>query len=633
MPCDGSQIFEDPIVARILNDNFISIKVDREERPDLDSIYMKAVVAMTGQGGWPLSVFLTPAGQPFFGGTYFPPERRANLPSFSDVLRGVIKAWDENRLNVLEVGDKIANYLKQSSDLNEDQPEVDFQTLEDAKKVLVSTYDWRFGGWGSAPKFPQPMAIEFLIRRATRGDESLLKVVNHALAAMSQGGMFDLVGGGFHRYSTDESWYVPHFEKMLYDNAQLSQVYLHAFCMTGNPTWRRICEDSLDFILRELSDPLGGFYSSLDADTDEGEGSYYQWTADEIRKSLHHPEDIDFIFAAYGISEQETEIIRQVLSDQQLSEKFSMPIEDVQLKVETINRRMLETRLTRARPSLDDKVIVSWNALTLQVFAEASAYLNRPDYLEVAIRNSRFLIDNLFSPSHLAHSWRKGHSQNLAFLDDYAALIIALLKLYQVNPDPLWFSTARKLAIIMQNQFADDRGGFYDTDRASDPLLVRPKEVQDNAIPSGNALASQALLYLAAFDDLPAWEAKARQMFSRIQETAKQYPTAFAYWLSAMDFAEGPLQQIALVTSAEGKDLSAFTDIIWSKYRPQTVVAIGSQTQSNEIPALLKDRGLTGNRTTAYVCENFACRMPTNSPEEFSSIVDSPSTRNLPISD
>jgi uncharacterized protein YyaL (SSP411 family) len=568
--------FEDVKIAQILNDHFISIKVDREERPDLDNIYMKAVTAMTGQGGWPLTVFLSSDARPFYGGTYFPPENRHNLPSFHDVLDGVINAWKDNRANVADVGQKITDYLVQSSLIAGNQLSIDDNLLQAASSSLGESYDWRFGGWGQAPKFPQPMAIEFLLRCATRGNDKALQVVDHVLTAMSQGGMYDVVGGGFHRYSTDENWYVPHFEKMLYDNAQLAQVYLHASLLAHNPTWREVCERCLDFIKNDLTGPEGGFYSSLDADSDGEEGRYYAWTSEELRLALDDPDDVKFFFSAHQVQEQDPFLIRRSLSDPQLSAKYSLSEEAVRSRLLGLYQRLSRMRRARPHPFVDDKVIVSWNALALQVFSEASCYYKRPDYLDIAIRNAHFILDNLYTRPPLLHSWRAGRTGPQAFLEDYASLIIALLTLYQADPDPVWFSSARKLADDMLRHFSDGQGGFFDTGDQAGITLVRPKEVQDNATPSGNALAANALLRLSAFSESQRWESKAIELFSTVQGASQQYPSAFSYWLSTIDFWTGPVQQIALLSTPGDLNMNDMIDVVWKEYRPRAILAIST---------------------------------------------------------
>ena len=618
--------FSDQKIAKILKDHFISIKVDREERPDLDNIYMKAAIAMNGQGGWPLNVFLTPDGSPFYVGTYFPPTRRGGMPAFSEILESIIAAWQNNPSQVSDIAQKMTAYLVQNSDIRIGEGEIDDQLSETALSNLSTNYDWRFGGWGSAPKFPQPMTIDFLLQLAVRGQEQAQNMAEHALDAMSQGGMYDVIGGGFHRYSTDQQWLVPHFEKMLYDNAQLALVYLHAYCMTRKKSYLSVCEATLDFIHRELTSPQGGFYSSLDADSIEGEGVYYLWTPEEIKAVLVEKNDIDLFFSAFGITSngnfQNKTIIRRARTNQQLSDQFGLTVDHLETKLSNIGVLLQKARQQRPGPSIDDKVLTSWNGLAMKAFAEASAYLGRPDYLQIARRNASFILDNLYNSKSLKRSWREGQTQDHVFLEDYASLIMALLTLFQVDGDVAWYRTAVSLSDEMLTHFSDADGGFFDTRDDANPILVRPKEIQDNVTPSGNAIASDALLHLAAFTENRGWEEKARQLFTRVQNAAKQYPTAFAYWLATIDFAKGPVQQVALLAPRDDPNTQDFIKIYWQEYRPKSIFARGIFPIKQDIPPLLNNRELINNQATAFVCENFTCRLPTTSSLQFKEMLE-----------
>ncbi len=439
--------FEDPEIARILNEDFVSIKVDREERPDLDGIYMDAVVALTGQGGWPMSLFLTPDGRPFYGGTYFPPTRRHGMPAFEEVLTSMANVWKEDRSNVLDVANQVMQRVMQSSEWSaQAQGEVSADELQQAAQQLIQSYDWRNGGWGQAPKFPQPMAIEFLLMQATRGDQKDLDVSVHALQAMNRGGMYDLVGGGFHRYSTDNLWRVPHFEKMLYDNAQLALAYLHAFLLTGKAGFRHTCERTLDFLRREMMDPAGGFYSSLDADLEGEEGKFYVWTLDQVQQALDNSEDTALAQQAFQVQAQGhfegANVLQKPASDEDLAHALDMPLETMWVRLDLLEQRLFAARSGRVRPSIDDKVLVSWNSLALRAFAEAARYLDRSDYLEVAQQNAAFLSSALHPEDRLLRSWRKGEARHSAYLEDYAALIVGLVALYQSDCDPRWYRQA-----------------------------------------------------------------------------------------------------------------------------------------------------------------------------------------------
>ena len=613
--------FEDPETAAIMNEHFVNIKVDREERPDLDSIYMQATTAMTGSGGWPMSVFLTPDLQPFYAGTYFPPVRRYNMPAFKDVLLNLATAWREDRQEIDRVGGQVLEHIKPVMKTSASGKEFTAQNLEIATKSLLDSYDWNNGGWGEAPKFPQPMAVEFLIRRTLAGmpaRDELLKVCTHALDAMSRGGLYDVVGGGFARYSVDASWKVPHFEKMLYDNAQLALAYLHGFLVTGNTAFRQVCEETLDFILREMIHPEGGFYSSLDADSEGEEGKFYVWTQEEIQEALGA--DFEFFKAAYGITangnwEGKT-VLQRAIDDSSLAARFKLDLESARQKLSESHRTLLQVRAQRVRPGTDDKVLVMWNALMLTAFAQAGRYLNRQDYLDAAARNARFLLKNLYVEDRLLRSWREGQAKHNAYLEDFAGLILALLDLYQSDFNPEWFDTARSLAEEMVGHFSDPDGGFFDTRDDHENLLVRPKDIQDNATPSGNAMACDALLKLAAFTDEGSYRDMAEKALSLVADFSTRYPTAFARWLSAADFALSNVKQIAVVYEPDEESVEDVIRVIQSEYRPNLVMAASVFPPPANAPALLNDRPLKEGKATVYVCEGFVCKNPvTTIPE------------------
>jgi len=528
--------------------------------------------------------------------------------------------WLGDRERINKSSNKLLDHLgEQSHWISTSRPIQNF-TLDNALDALESAYDWFHGGWGAAPKFPQPMVVEFLLRQATRGSNRAVNMVNHTLEAMTRGGVYDVIGGGFHRYSTDARWLIPHFEKMLSDNAQLALVYLHAYQVTGKAAWRRVCEATLDFIQREMTDPKGGFYSSLDADVDSKEGVYYLWSINEIAHNLDNPEDVDFFTAAYTLSVRGNfngrNVLQRTLSDSELASQFGIAENEINDRLEKIQRRLLQVRLTRQRPDADDKVIVSWNALTLQAFAEAARILKRPDYLNVAQHNARFILAALHPNDRLLHTWRAGQAYINAFLDDYANLILALLALYQSDSNLLWYRAAVRLCGEMVANYQDPDGGFFDTRADQTDLIARPKENQDIATPSGNASAAMALLQLAAYNPQEEYTHTAMQMVTRIQESAAQYATSFAAWLNCLDFAIGPVNQIALLYSSGDPRLQPLLDVIWGVYRPRSIAAITTYPPGTGAPHLFTSRGLIKDAPTAYVCENFTCRWPTSSAEE-----------------
>jgi uncharacterized protein YyaL (SSP411 family) len=493
------------------------------------------------------------------------------------------------------------------------------EVLDQATRSVAQSYDWQNGGWGGAPKFPQPMLVEFLLRRGSAGDQSAIDMATHALRSMAQGGMYDLLGGGFARYSVDPTWHIPHFEKMLYDNAQLALANLHANLLTGEPSFRSTCEATLDFVLRELTHPDGGFFSSLDADSEGEEGKYYLWTPAEVRSALPDAHQADLFLAAYGVSESGNFegkcILRRALTDEQLSGQFDLPLEAIPAKLASLRRRLLEVRSSRVRPGTDDKVLVFWNALMLAAFAEAGRALGRQDYTGAAIKNASFLLGNLIQDGRLLRSWREGHARHDAYLEDYAGLALGLLALYQSDPNPRWYQAALKLVQEMLAHFSDPSGGFFDTRDDHEALLYRPKDQQDNATPCGNALAATALLHLSAYEGQSDWRELAEGMLSANLGMLKHYPTAFAQWLCAADFALGPVHEVAILGDPADPANQGLLQALWRGYHPRLVLAASPYPPAEGSPALLKDRPLLNGKPAAYVCQGFVCRQPVNDPE------------------
>ncbi len=611
--------FEDPGTAEFMNAHFVNIKVDREQRPDLDSIYMSAVVALTGQGGWPMSLFLTPDLKPFYGGTYYPPEPRHGLPAFKELLISISQAWESQRSEVILSGDQVAARLIEGSTDSSNKAAFTPASLAAAAQALIENYDWNHGGWGGAPRFPQPMTIDFLLRRSVSGETGSLKPVEHVLSAMARGGMYDVVGGGFARYSTDDDWHIPHFEKMLYDNAQLARVYLHAWQVTGDLSFRRIVEETLGFVAREMLSLEGGFYSSLDADSEGEEGKFYAWTLEELRLTLG--ESADFFETAYGVTalgnwEGKT-VLQRALDDAALSVQFKMDRGQVAEKLAECHARLLFRRNMRVRPGTDDKVLTAWNGLMLSAFAEAGRVFNNSQYIEIAARNADFLLTALRPQGKLRRAWRQGQASPEVFLEDYASLILGLIDLYQTDFNDRWFSEAVGLADEMVSRFADPAGGFFDTPSDAENLLTRPKDLQDSATPSGNALAAEALLKLDAFTWKGEWRKLAEQALSLVAGQAVRYPTAYGRWLSAADFALGKVKQVALIGAISDELTRAFLAEVRSAFRPNLVVALAEYPPPDGSPALLIDRPMLDGRPTAYVCEGFVCRLPVTTLEDF----------------
>lgn len=614
--------FEDEETAKFMNEHFINIKVDREERPDIDGIYMQATIAMTGSGGWPMSVFLTPDLKPFYAGTYFPPTRRYNMPAFKDVLSGLSNAWKNERDEVFNTSEKVTSHLQLTNKSQNDEL-LTKEHLNAIANAMRDSYDWGYGGWGDAPKFPQAMALEFLLHHsAMNKTDEFQNLITHCLNAMARGGMYDVVGGGFSRYSTDNNWRVPHFEKMLYDNALLVRAYLHVWQVTKNPLYKRIVQETLDFVARELTHEQGGFYSSLDADSEGEEGKFYVWTQDEIKNILK--DDYDFFEAAYGVTAkgnwEDKTILQRVLDDSSLAARFKMDVQTVTAKLADSHSKLLSVRDLRIRPGTDDKVLTAWNGLMLaglaesaRVFAlEENIKINNSKYYKLATRNAEFLLSALRPHGKLCRAWRDGKTTNEVFLEDYAALILGLLELYQTDFDNKWFASAKELTDEMIEKFSDDNGGFFDTPNDSENLLIRPKDVQDNATPCGNSLACEALIKMAEYTGEGKYGELAEKSLSLITSFTLRYPLGFARWLSSVENVAGSMKQVAVIGEAGDENFEAMRKIIRSEYHPNIVVACSSYPVKENSPALLNDRIMIQNQATAYVCEGFVCKQPTN---------------------
>jgi hypothetical protein len=605
--------FEDEGTARMMNELFISIKVDREERPDLDSIYMQAVQAMTGRGGWPMTVFLTPDLVPFFGGTYYPPTPRFGMPAFQQVLQGVASTFRDRRGEIEQTAQRLRDHISQSLTTPTGGSDLSVETLGAAYHALARQFDAVNGGFGDKPKFPPAMALGFLLRvNHSAGWPKAWEMIDLTLHKMARGGMYDQLGGGFHRYSVDERWLVPHFEKMLYDNSQLARVYLHAWQVTGSQFFRTITEEILDYVVREMLDPDGGFYSTQDADSEGEEGKFFVWTPDEIREILGG--ESDTFMAAYGVTRHGNFEGKNIL-------EFVGAVEQRPALAEA-RRKLSEAREKRVRPGRDDKVITSWNGLMLAAFAEAARALNRHDYRRIAERNADFLLRELRTKDgRLLHTWKAGRARQNGFLEDYSYLIEGLLELYQTTFESRWFVAAQELAETMITHFgASDRHdaggitGFYDTSDDHEALITRPRELQDNATPSGNAMAITALLKLASFtNDLRYWEIAHRGL-AQVQSLMAQYPLGFGQWLQALSYALSTPKEIAIVGDPESADAQALLNVVRSNYRPFQVVALGVPDLDTAVP-LLRNRGLVDGQASAYVCRDFTCQAPVTDAE------------------
>ncbi len=606
--------FEDPVTAELLNHFFINIKVDREERPDLDSIYMNAVVAMTGSGGWPMSIFLTPEGKPFYGGTYFPPTPRYGMPSFQNILNGIIQTWKENRTEIATVSERLLAHLKQNIETRQSANIPFDEVLSQATRIFISSYDHHTGGWGKAPKFPQPMIIDYLLLRSDPLSNQAIDIAIHCLRSMAKGGMYDLVGGGFHRYSTDANWLVPHFEKMLYDNAQLARSYLHAYLISGNSHLLEVCERTLQFIKTELLNPQGGFYSSLDADSEGEEGKYYVWSYEELKSIFPHDSDFQFLQDTFSLSpggnHQGMNVFQFRDNIYQIITSNSTQFNGLKAQIDHLLERLYTRRSSRIRPATDDKVLMSWNGFALITFSEAARYLHHSEYLQVAQDTARFLLTNMMKDNLLYRSWRNGILSTPAFLEDYSALILGLLSLYQADHDEIWFIRAEELAETMVDLFYEPGDGFYDTQRNQPQLFIRPKDVQDNATPSGSALACLALLSLDSFTIHPDWRSIVERALSGMVDLTGRYPSAFACWLQVFDLFRGPVEQIAIVGDPGLTQTQELLYFVKTQFRPRSFVGFLPAPKHESHIEFLNHRQSKDNKPAVHICKNFVCNLP-----------------------
>jgi len=560
--------FERPATAAVMNEHFVNVKVDREERPDVDAVYMDAVVALTGQGGWPMTVFLTPGGEPFFGGTYFPPEPRHSLPSFRQVLLAVSEAWRERRGDIAKQSEALVEALGRSGRAEPSSEPLVSGLLAEAVAGLRTSYDPQWGGFGYAPKFPPASTIELLLRRGE------LDLATGTLDGMALGGMYDLLGGGFHRYSVDERWLVPHFEKMLYDNALLAAAYLHGWVVTGTPRYREVVEETLDYVLRELRLEGGGLASAQDADTDGVEGLTFTWTTEEgAPAELLHP------------FEGGRSILRGEL--------------DAETKA-----RLFAQREQRPKPFRDDKAIASWNGLALAALAEAGRRLDRREWLEAAVALAGFLLGPLSTPEgRLRRTWRAGEAKGTGYLDDYADVAHGLLELHVATGELRWLEEARRLALLAVELFADDeRGGFFLTPADGERLVARQKSLDDNPTPSGNSMLAHVLLRLARIYGDEELERRAVSVLRLVADLVTRSPSAFGWALCALDLHLSPPRELAVIGPPGSPVARRYLDA-WD---PNAVVAVGPAAG---VP-LLAGKGLVDGKPAVYVCEHFSCRAP-----------------------
>ena len=617
--------FEDETIAGLMNENFVSIKVDREERPDLDQVYMQAVQMLTGSGGWPMTVFLTPEGKPFYGGTYFPPDDRQGMPGFPRLLTSIAEAYSTNRGEVDRVTQQLTTQMSQSNQVPQGTSILTVDILHQAYSSLATNFDYQNGGFGNAPKFPQPMTPEFLLRYYHHGyNPRALELVELTLEKMAYGGIYDQIGGGFHRYSTDPYWLVPHFEKMLYDNALLARLFLHTYLITGRALYRRVVEETLDYVLREMTDPSGGFYSAQDADSEGVEGKFFVWSPGEINAVMGDT-DGEVFAGYYGVTAGGNFEGKNILNIRQNPEEFAetkgLTADQLGDIINRGSKALLEVREQRIHPMRDDKVLASWNGLMLRSFAEAAAALGRPDYLAVAIKNAGFLVGSMKSDGRLLRTYRDGQAKLLGYLEDYSFVIDGLLALYEATFDLRWLEEAVTLADSMIELFWDEGiGGFYDTGSDHETLVVRPRDVFDNAQPCGGSVASDVLLRLAVFTGKSDYSAKAAVPLRSLHQAMSQSPGGTSHWLSALDFYVSPPKEIAVIGPRDDPATQALLDTVFHRFLPNKVVmgvepplspTVGNS--GSDIP-LLAGRGMVGGLPSAYVCQNYACQLPVTDP-------------------
>jgi uncharacterized protein YyaL (SSP411 family) len=618
--------FENEDIARIMNEHFVCIKVDREQRPDVDQIYMNAVVMMTGSGGWPLSVFLTPEGEPFFGGTYFPPKDIYGRPGFGRILLSVAEAWKDKRQDLVNSAGKLTGYLGgpgRAAGTAKLSPE----TLTKAFNTFRSTFDAVNGGFGSAPKFPQPTNLSMLLSYWHRtGDAQALQMVEETLDAMAAGGIYDHLGGGFHRYATDARWLVPHFEKMLYDQALLSKVYLQAYQITAKERYARMAREVFDYVLRDMTDPGGGFYSAEDADSEGEEGTFYLWEPGQIADVLGR--DRAKLFGArYGVTnkgnfENGKTILNVTASIEKLAEQFQKDRVAIVDKLSAARAKLFEHREGRIRPHRDDKVITAWNGLMISSLAYGGTVLDEKKYVRAAERSATFILNTLEKNGRLMRYYRRGQVVEKAFLDDYAFLTMGLLDLYEATFDAKWLVEAKKLGEQMAELFADgEEGGFFLAGKDSEKLIARTKPNSDGAVPSGNSIAALALLKLGRLTMSRHFEEQADKVLDAFSAQLEQSPAYSAAMLEALSFSLGPGSEIVVAGSAGAADTQHMLKLARSKFLPNAVVLLHDQgnadTSLYELIPFVKGQTPVEGKATAYVCRNYACSEPVNSVGEF----------------
>jgi uncharacterized protein YyaL (SSP411 family) len=620
--------FENEDIARVMNQCFVNIKVDREERPDLDTIYMNYVQMTTGSGGWPMTVFLTPNQVPFFGGTYFPPDERYGRPGFPRICQTVYEAYRNRKSEIEASGPEIVQSLQSMNRMPEPEGAPDAESLGRAYRNLAQRFDLTHGGFAGAPKFPGSMSLASCLRHFHRtGLQPALDFVELSLEKMACGGIYDQLGGAFHRYSVDAHWLVPHFEKMLYDNALLSRLYLEAYQATRNPLYRRIVEETLDYVTREMTHPEGGFYSTQDADSEGEEGKFFVWTPQEVEAVLGKQEGTLFCryFDVTPAGNFESKNILNVpRSVEALAQEEQMSGEQLRAVIERSRRRLFAEREKRIKPHRDEKVLTSWNGLMLVSFASAASVLDREDYREVARRNAQFILHHLAVGEKLLRTWKDGQAKLNGYLEDYANFIEGLLALFEATGSRLWLEEAVRFNRTLLDQFWDEAGAsFYLTGRDHEQLIARVKDFYDNATPAGSSVAVFNLLKLSVLTGEDHYRQKAEANLRSMKPALERYPTGFGYLLEAADFFVGPVREIAVIGSRHDSTTRELLQTVYRSYLPNRIVALCDPSSSDgarEIP-LLQGKSLLEGKPTAYVCENYVCQAPATLPADLESLL------------
>jgi uncharacterized protein YyaL (SSP411 family) len=591
---------------------------------------MQAVQSMTGRGGWPMTVFLTPEGVPFYGGTYFPPEDRHGMPAFPRLLQSIADAYRGRRGEVLEAGRQLLESMRQAERLTRSASLLTREVLVGAYLGLSGEFDDRDGGLGQAPKFPQPMTWEAILRVWKRtGDARALAMLRHTLTRMARGGIYDQLGGGFHRYSVDGQWLVPHFEKMLYDNAQLAALYLHGWLATGEAEYRRVTEETLDYVLREMTHPAGGFYSAQDADSEGVEGKFFVWSPEEIRAVLGDEALTRAALAYWGVDDgpnfEGHSILFVPREPAEVAEGLGLSANDLGVRIARARQMLYRQRDKRVHPGLDDKVLAAWNGLALAAFAEAAVALGRGDYLAAAVRSAEFLTSSMVRDGRLLRSWKDGRARITGYLEDHAMVGAGLLAVYEATFDRRWLDESRRLAGETLRLFwSAERESFFDTGDDQESLVVRPRNIFDNAVPSGTSVTIEWLLKLAVVTGEERYEAIALRALRPMADLMQKYPSGFGRYLCTLDFHLGPVAEVALVWPAGGeRALARLTDTVFRRYQPNRVVvgAVAGTPGAAGLP-LLAERGPVDGKPTAYVCRRYVCQLPVTEPEALARQLD-----------